>query len=57
MDAIVNQRIKQVLKGDHEAFGEIVELFKDKIFHLCYRMLGIDMRPKIWHKKHLYEPM
>ena len=40
MDAIINQRIKQVLKGDHDAFGEIVELFKDKIFHLCYRMLG-----------------
>src|SRR5690606_3246457 len=40
MDALVNQRIKQVLRGDQEAFGEIVELFKDKVFHLCYRMLG-----------------
>lgn len=40
MDAIINQRIKQVLKGDQDAFGEIVELFKDKVFYLCYRMLG-----------------
>ncbi|MCJ7840007.1 RNA polymerase sigma factor SigW [Lederbergia sp. NSJ-179] len=40
MDLIINQRIKEVLKGDQEAFGEIVELFKDKVFQLCYRMLG-----------------
>jgi len=40
MDLIVNQRIRDVLKGDQEAFGEIVELFKDKVFQLCYRMLG-----------------
>ncbi len=40
MDLIIKQRIKEVLKGDREAFGEIVELFKDKVFQLCYRMLG-----------------
>lgn len=40
MDLIINQRIKEVLKGDREAFGEIVDLFKDKVFQLCYRMLG-----------------
>ncbi|GIN72106.1 ECF RNA polymerase sigma factor SigW [Bacillus sp. J14TS2] len=40
MDLIINQRVKEVLKGDREAFGEIVELFKDKVFQLCYRMLG-----------------
>ncbi|MBS4179101.1 RNA polymerase sigma factor SigW [Lederbergia citrea] len=40
MDAIVNQRIKQVLRGDQEAFGEIVELYKNKVFQLCFRMLG-----------------
>ncbi|MBS4220128.1 RNA polymerase sigma factor SigW [Bacillus sp. FJAT-49711] len=40
MDAIINQRIRDVLKGDQEAFGEIVELFKDKVFQLCFRMLG-----------------
>ncbi|HEY4554073.1 MAG TPA: RNA polymerase sigma factor SigW [Bacillaceae bacterium] len=40
MDTIVRDRVKQVLKGDQDAFGEIVELYKDKIFQLCYRMLG-----------------
>ncbi len=40
MDTIIKKRIKQVLKGDHDAFGEIVELYKDRIFWLCYRMLG-----------------
>lgn len=27
-------------KGDQRAFAEIVELFKDKIFHLAFRMLN-----------------
>ncbi|MEK3889058.1 RNA polymerase sigma factor SigW [Bacillus sp. FSL K6-3431] len=40
MDAIVNERIKQVLKGDQEAFGDIVEIYKDRLFQLSYRMLG-----------------
>lgn len=40
MEAIVNKRIKQVKKGDQNAFGEIVEIYKNKVFQLCYRMLG-----------------
>ncbi|TLS34922.1 RNA polymerase sigma factor SigW [Pseudalkalibacillus caeni] len=40
MDAIVKRIIKQVKKGDHNAFGEIVELYKDKVYHISYRMLG-----------------
>lgn len=40
MDEFVKSRIKQVRKGDQNAFGEIVELYKDKVFQLCYRMLG-----------------
>lgn len=40
MDAIINQRIKQVLRGDQNAFSEIVEMYKDKVYQLCYRMLG-----------------
>lgn len=40
MEAIIKQRIKQVLKGDQNAFGEIVELYKDKVFQICFRMLG-----------------
>ncbi|MCA1041666.1 RNA polymerase sigma factor SigW [Bacillus infantis] len=40
MEAIVKKRIKQVIKGDQNAFGEIVEIYKDKVFQLCFRMLG-----------------
>jgi RNA polymerase sigma-70 factor, ECF subfamily len=40
MEMLVKTRIKQVLKGDQNAYGEIVELFKDKVFQICYRMLG-----------------
>lgn len=39
MDLIVQRRIKQVLRGDQNAFGEIVELYKDNVFQICFRML------------------
>lgn len=31
---------KLALKGDQRAFAELVELYKDKIYHLAYRMLN-----------------
>ena len=40
MEALIKKRITQVLKGDQNAFGEIVELYKDKVFQICFRMLG-----------------
>jgi RNA polymerase sigma-70 factor, ECF subfamily len=40
MDTIVKKRIKQVIKGDQDAFGEIVEIYKNSVYQLCYRMLG-----------------
>ncbi|ALC92589.1 RNA polymerase subunit sigma [Bacillus sp. FJAT-18017] len=40
MDALVKKRIKQVKKGDQDAFAEIVEIYKDKLFQLAFRMLG-----------------
>ncbi|MFJ8071929.1 RNA polymerase sigma factor SigW [Peribacillus sp. NPDC096447] len=40
MDALIKERINQVLKGDHNAFGEVVEIYKDKVFQICFRMLG-----------------
>lgn len=39
MELIVQRRIKQVLKGDQNAFGEIVELYKDQVYQICFRML------------------
>jgi RNA polymerase sigma-70 factor (ECF subfamily) len=40
MKTIIKKRIKQVLKGDQNAFAEIVEIYKDKVYQLCFRMLG-----------------
>ncbi|MGV3467108.1 MAG: RNA polymerase sigma factor SigW [Heyndrickxia sp.] len=40
MEMLVKKRIKQVIKGDRNAYEDIVELFKDKVFQICYRMLG-----------------
>jgi RNA polymerase sigma-70 factor, ECF subfamily len=40
MEAIIKKRIKQVIKGDQDAFAEIIEIYKNSIFQLCFRMLG-----------------
>lgn len=40
MEKIIKKRIKQVKKGDQNAFGEIVGIYKNKVYRLCYRMLG-----------------
>ncbi|TDQ40696.1 RNA polymerase sigma factor SigW [Aureibacillus halotolerans] len=40
MDSIVKERIRQVKKGDQNAYGDIVELYKNKVYHICYRVLG-----------------
>lgn len=40
MEEIVKKRIKQVLKGDQNAFEYIVDIYKDKVYQICYRMLG-----------------
>jgi RNA polymerase sigma-70 factor, ECF subfamily len=40
METIIKNRIRQIKNGDQNAFAEIVEVYKDKVFQLCYRMLG-----------------
>jgi RNA polymerase sigma-70 factor, ECF subfamily len=40
MDALVANMVAQVKKGDQETFEGIVDLFKDKIYRHCYRMVG-----------------
>lgn len=40
MDALLNKRIKQVLKGDQNAYEDIVNLYQHKLYQVCYRMLG-----------------
>ena len=40
MDALINKRIKQVLKGDQSAYEDIVNLYQHKLYQVSYRMLG-----------------
>ena len=40
MDLFVKKRIKAIQKGDQNAYAEIVELYKEKVYRICYRMLG-----------------
>ncbi|WP_342563170.1 RNA polymerase sigma factor SigW [Paenibacillus sp. FSL R7-0345] len=40
MENLEGRLTKLALKGDQRAFAELVELYKDKIYHLAYRMLN-----------------
>ncbi|GAF65210.1 RNA polymerase sigma factor SigW [Alkalihalobacillus trypoxylicola] len=40
MDKLVKRLIKEVRKGDEQAFAELVELYKDKVYQVAYRMVG-----------------
>lgn len=40
MDFMINQKIKQVKKGDQEAFEDVVAFYQHKVYQICYRMLG-----------------
>ncbi len=40
MDELINKRINEVIKGDQDAFEEIVTLFQHRLYHVCYRMLS-----------------
>ncbi|GAK42615.1 RNA polymerase sigma factor [Paenibacillus sp. TCA20] len=40
VDNLENRLVNLILKGDQRAFAELVELYKDKLFHLAYRMLN-----------------
>lgn len=40
MKPVETRLARLALKGDQRAFAEIVELYKDKLYHLAYRMTG-----------------
>jgi RNA polymerase sigma-70 factor (ECF subfamily) len=40
MDGLEQRLIKQAISGDRQAFSEIVELYKNKIYQVAFRMLG-----------------
>ena len=40
LEGHIKERIQQVLDGKQQAYEDIVEFYKDRVFQLCYRMLG-----------------
>lgn len=40
MEFVENSLVKKARSGDTQAFTELMYLYKDKIYHLAYRMLG-----------------
>lgn len=40
METVIKQKIKEVKKGDQSAFEEIVSYYQQKVYQICYRMLG-----------------
>ena len=39
-DPTLLQWVESAKQGDQEAFAELVYLFQDPLYNLCYRMLG-----------------
>lgn len=40
MDLLIREKIKQVKKGDQNAFEDVVVFYQDRIYRHCCRMLG-----------------
>ncbi|GGD29398.1 MULTISPECIES: RNA polymerase sigma factor SigW [Pontibacillus] len=40
MEIFIKQKIKKVKKGDHSAFEDVVTFYQNKVYQICYRMLG-----------------
>ena len=40
MNVLENRLARLALKGDQQAFAELVDLYQDKLYHMAYRMLS-----------------
>ncbi|AOM84294.1 RNA polymerase sigma factor SigW [Salisediminibacterium beveridgei] len=40
MDMLVKKLVLEVRKGNQKAYEELVDLYKDQVYHIAYRMLG-----------------
>ncbi|WP_431801957.1 RNA polymerase sigma factor SigW [Halobacillus andaensis] len=40
MDTMIKKKIKEVKKGDQSAFEDIVSFYQNKVYHICFRMIG-----------------
>ncbi|MBM7644492.1 RNA polymerase sigma-70 factor (ECF subfamily) [Scopulibacillus daqui] len=41
MESKIKRLIKKIKKGDQAAFEEIVNLYKNQVYNICYRMVGL----------------
>ncbi|WP_138420031.1 RNA polymerase sigma factor SigW [Aquibacillus sediminis] len=40
METMMREKIKQVKKGDQSAFEDVVAFYQNKVFQICYRIIG-----------------
>lgn len=40
METIIKERIKEVKKGNVQAFEDIVSFYQNKVYFICFRMIG-----------------
>ncbi|GAA5416982.1 ECF RNA polymerase sigma factor SigW [Paraliobacillus ryukyuensis] len=40
MDLMIKKKIKQVKKGEQAAFEDIVTFYQDKVYQICFRLIG-----------------
>ncbi|MBM7554143.1 RNA polymerase sigma factor SigW [Thalassobacillus pellis] len=40
METVIKQKIKQIKKGDHAAFEDVVTFYQNKVYQICFRMIG-----------------
>lgn len=40
MDSLTKRLISEIKQGDDQAFSELVDLYKDKVYQVAYRMVG-----------------
>ncbi|MFC7062955.1 RNA polymerase sigma factor SigW [Halobacillus seohaensis] len=40
METMIKKKIKEVKKGDQSAFEDVVSFYQNKVYHICYRMIG-----------------
>ncbi|KQL57014.1 MULTISPECIES: RNA polymerase sigma factor SigW [Bacillaceae] len=40
MDSLTKRLISEIKQGDDQAFAELVDLYKDKVYQVAYRMVG-----------------
>ncbi len=40
MEIFIKQKIKRIKKGDQSAFEEVVSFYQNKVYQICFRMLG-----------------